>query len=170
MIVVKQLVQTGGIGLRKGARRDSERERNESQTGESHRVNVMITNSFPAMFRNKPNLRTAVLALAVVIGLAPQASAHAILVSSVPASGDVLAGPAIMIQLKFNSRVDGKRSVMTLVYPDGKPYPLDITPQSAPETLNAPARKLLSGVYKVRWQVLAADGHITRGEFPFTIR
>ena len=89
--------------------------------------------------------------------------------SSVPTAGDTIAGPALTMQLKFNSRVDGKRSRLMLVYPDGKLYPLDIAPQSSPDTLNAPARGLLGGAYKLRWQVLATDGHITRGEIPFTI-
>jgi methionine-rich copper-binding protein CopC len=29
---------------------------------------------------------------------------------------------------------------------------------------------LSPGAYSVRWQVLAVDGHITRGEVPFTVR
>ena len=107
------------------------------------------------------------LALSLV---APQIFAHAVLLDSVPAAGTVTAGPAVTFQLRFNSRVDGKRSRLTLVYPDGKTYPLDIASQTAPNLLNAPAKHLLPGNYKVQWQVLAADGHITRGEFPITIR
>jgi hypothetical protein len=28
---------------------------------------------------------------------------------------------------------------------------------------------LIPGAYVVRWQVLAVDGHITRGDVPFTV-
>jgi methionine-rich copper-binding protein CopC len=28
---------------------------------------------------------------------------------------------------------------------------------------------LLPGEYRLRWQVLASDGHITRGEIPFAV-
>jgi methionine-rich copper-binding protein CopC len=28
---------------------------------------------------------------------------------------------------------------------------------------------LAAGAYRLRWQVLASDGHITRGEIPFTV-
>jgi methionine-rich copper-binding protein CopC len=27
-----------------------------------------------------------------------------------------------------------------------------------------------AGAWRVRWQVLAVDGHITRGDIPFTLR
>jgi methionine-rich copper-binding protein CopC len=96
--------------------------------------------------------------------------AHAVLLDSVPAAGSLTAGPAITVQLRFNSRVDGKRSRIVLITPDGKTYPLDIAPQSSPDILNAPARGLLEGGYKLQWQVLASDGHITRGEVPFRIK
>ncbi len=108
--------------------------------------------------------------IALWIGIPSQLDAHAVLVSAVPEAGSILAGPAIAIQLRFNSRIDAKRSRLTLVYPDGQPSVLDISPSSSPDTLNAPAKGLTPGAYKLRWQVLAADGHITRGEVPFTIR
>ncbi len=120
-------------------------------------------------------LRTAglipgVVLLALIL-LSPRIIfAHAVLLESVPAAGSLTAGPAITVQLRFNSRVDGKRSRVVLVTPDGKTYPLDIAPQTAADTLNAPAKRLLKGNYKLQWQVLAADGHITRGEFPFAIQ
>lgn len=134
-------------------------------------MKVMITfTRFGAASPRAGSWRTGLGMVALLFGLLTQASAHAVLMSSVPSAGDFLAGPAITMQLRFNSRVDGKRSRLTLVYPDGKLYPLDITPQSSPDVLNAPAHGLLGGLYKVRWQVLAADGHITRGEFSFTIR
>ena len=31
------------------------------------------------------------------------------------------------------------------------------------------AAELQPGEYTVRWQVLAVDGHITRGDVPFTV-
>lgn len=96
--------------------------------------------------------------------------AHAVLLDSVPAAGSLTAGPAITVQLRFNSRVDGKRSRINVVTPDGQHYDLSIAPQTSPDTLNAPAKHLLAGAYKLQWQVLAADGHITRGEVPFRIK
>jgi len=44
-----------------------------------------------------------------------------------------------------------------------------IDKQSADNNLNAHAT-LKPGSYTLRWQALAPDGHITRGEIPFTVR
>jgi len=40
----------------------------------------------------------------------------------------------------------------------------------AADILSATANDLKPGEYQLRWQVLAVDGHITRGEIPFTVR
>ena len=57
----------------------------------------------------------------------------------------------------------------TLVDPDGSLQTLEISKQDPPNTLSAQARGLRPGVYRLRWQVLASDGHITRGEISFTV-
>jgi copper resistance protein C len=92
---------------------------------------------------------------------------HAILLDAAPASHQVVNGKAIPIKLRFNSRIDGKRSKVTLVGPDGRERPLAMVKQSAPDTLTGKVEGLSPGAYILRWQVLAADGHITRGEVPF---
>jgi len=96
--------------------------------------------------------------------------AHAILKSAVPGSGQVVQGAEVAIELRFNSRIDGKRSRITLVVPDGSTKPLAIRDQAAPDILNAQAEGLKSGSYTIRWQVLANDGHISRGEVPFRVQ
>ena len=96
--------------------------------------------------------------------------AHAVLKRAVPDAGSIIAGPAITFLLQFNTRVDSKRSRLSLVTPDGKTMSLDIGPQPTPDALVAPAKGLLTGEYKLRWQVLASDGHITRGQYSFRVR
>ncbi|MBV8200512.1 MAG: copper resistance protein CopC, partial [Acidobacteria bacterium] len=44
-----------------------------------------------------------------------------------------------------------------------------LEPQQAPQLLTAKLAGIAPGAYKLRWQVLAADGHITRGEVPFRV-
>lgn len=109
--------------------------------------------------------------IALLFALMPQIlPAHAVLLQAVPAAGSVLAGPSIQVELKFNSRIDGKRSRISLITPDNQEENLSIGPQPSPEVLTAPAKHLLPGAYKIHWQVLAIDGHITRGEVPFRIK
>jgi methionine-rich copper-binding protein CopC len=102
--------------------------------------------------------------------LACTAQAHAIVLSAAPAQRETVAGPNVPVILRFNSRVDAKRSRLILVTPGGEQRTLAITEAPAGDSLVSEAKDLKSGAYILRWQVLAADGHITRGELPFTVK
>jgi copper resistance protein C len=95
--------------------------------------------------------------------------AHAILKDSHPAMNSKVAGPDVPIMLKYNVRIDAKLSKVQLLRPDNSVSDLTLGPQSSADTLNAKATGLKPGTYTIRWQVLAPDGHITRGEIPFTV-
>ena len=45
-----------------------------------------------------------------------------------------------------------------------------IKPTTEPDLLQGLLPPLAPGRYRLRWQVLALDGHITRGDIPFTIQ
>lgn len=108
-------------------------------------------------------------AVALVVVSAPLALAHAILLSAVPAANQSVSGPDIDVQLKFNCRIDSARSRLALSLPDRSVRPLSLQ-QPEPAVLSAHIAGLPAGVYRIEWQVLAADGHITRGEVPFTVQ
>jgi len=97
------------------------------------------------------------------------AAAHAVLLESSPPTKGTVAGPDIPIKLRFNVRIDASRSRLTLVRPDGSARPLVMGKPDSADTLSAQATSLPPGDYRLRWQVLASDGHITRGEIPFTV-
>jgi methionine-rich copper-binding protein CopC len=96
--------------------------------------------------------------------------AHAILLSATPAANSIAVGPQIAVSLKFNSRIDSRRSRLSVLLPDRTALNLTIQPQPSPDILTAAPTDLKSGDYRLRWQVLAADGHITRGEVPFHVQ
>lgn len=112
---------------------------------------------------------TALCALALLLLVPRLALAHAHLVSSAPAADATVQGPNVTIELRYNSRVDGQHSVLTLVGPDNKTQTPSLDHQSAATSLNAHAM-LRPGRYIIRWQALSTDGHLTRGEIPFTVR
>ena len=95
--------------------------------------------------------------------------AHAVLVESNPRAGSTVKGPSLSVWLRFNVRVDGTRSLSRLVLPNGSTVPLALDPQAKPDILSGKANGLTAGKYRLQWQVLAADGHISRGEFAFTV-
>jgi methionine-rich copper-binding protein CopC len=96
--------------------------------------------------------------------------AHAIIVSSSPAAAATVAGDAVSIRLRFNSRIDHARSKLTLFAPGGAPRALTAASDSPADELNTDAKLLSTGAWRLRWQVLSVDGHITRGDIPFTVR
>ena len=95
-------------------------------------------------------------------------AAHALLIESTPASNSSVAGPDVEIRMRFNSRIDEARSRLTLVFPDHTTRRLEIHKQAA-DTLTSRATGLKPGVHGLQWQVLASDGHLTRGEVPFAV-
>jgi copper resistance protein C len=117
------------------------------------------------------SLRLCVVApLVLVLLLAIQpAAGHAVLLEAAPAANSTVQGPSVSIHLRFNSRIDGARSRLTLVRPDGASEGLKIAEQSSPDTLASEAAGLKPGAYRIHWQVLATDGHVTRGDIPFTV-
>lgn len=111
-------------------------------------------------------------AAAIVCGFLtyiPSTFCHAVLLETAPAVNSTVQGPDVTVRLRFNVRVDRSRSRITLVFSDGKSLQLQIEPEDEPDSLSTQAKGLVKGAYRLRWQVLASDGHITRGEVPFQV-
>ncbi len=113
-------------------------------------------------------MRMMVLIGMLLLAMAKPALAHAILVESTPAIGATIASGPEAMQLRFNSRIDRARSKLTLIRADKTTTPLSIAPEGSDDLLLTHL-DLSAGTYSIRWQVLAIDGHITRGDVPFTV-
>jgi hypothetical protein len=96
--------------------------------------------------------------------------AHAILVDSTPKLHATVTGPDVPIQLRFNVRVDGSRSRLHLLAPDGSLHTLALAKQATPDILQSHLTGLKPGAYMLRWNVLASDGHMSKGDIPFTVK
>ena len=106
----------------------------------------------------------------VILGLLlpGAAQAHAILIDSQPAARGTAAPGTEHFVLRFNSRVDHGRSRLALRTGGGEQV-LRVAPAGADDVLETQA-DLAPGDYVLRWQVLAVDGHITRGDVPFQVK
>ena len=104
-------------------------------------------------------------ALALVPGLA---RAHAILEDSQPPAGGSVPAGKVTLRLRYNSRIDRARSRLTLIRADHSRDNVAIASDGPPDIIAA-RLDLAPGAYVIRWQVLAVDGHITRGDVPFTV-
>ena len=74
---------------------------------------------------------------------------------------------SLAIAFRYNSRIDAGRSKLTLTAPDGATTRLATHGEGA--DLLAASATVTPGGYTLHWQVLATDGHITRGNVPFTV-
>ena len=109
------------------------------------------------------------LTLVLLGGFSRPAWAHAILMESKPALHSSVKGPDVSIWLRFNVRIDGSRSRLHLLMPGGSQQTLPLAKQTSPDILQSQAGGLKPGAYTLQWQVLASDGHMSRGEVPFTV-
>lgn len=73
-----------------------------------------------------------------------------------------------MIRLTFNSRIDPDRSRLTLIGPAGDERHSSVTAIDS-VTIAATTNLTAIGAWRLRWQVLAIDGHITRGDVRFSV-
>jgi hypothetical protein len=89
---------------------------------------------------------------------------------SSPSKNATVSGPDFPITLRYNVRIDGARSRLSLVTTDGTVTNIALAPQATPDTLQASAKGLKPGSYNLRWQVLASDGHMSRGDVAFTVK
>jgi copper resistance protein C len=120
----------------------------------------------------------AVLALVILLGASAAmvavstgiAHAHAIVVAAQPAMDSTVARGELEIRLDFNSQIDRQRSRLSLQRPDGSEVIVALAPDGPAGVLAGRAQATQSGHWKLRWQVLSLDGHITRGEVRFSVR
>jgi copper resistance protein C len=111
----------------------------------------------------------ALAASAWVLFAASPTLAHAIIVEAAPQVGAVLHAGAVDARLRFNSRIDHHRSRLELLDPVGKATVLTVDNHGPADVISAHIPSLAPGNYRLRWQVLALDGHITRGDIPFSV-
>ncbi|MCX5418049.1 copper resistance CopC/CopD family protein [Streptomyces sp. NBC_00059] len=112
-------------------------------------------------------LAVASLVLAVLLGTAAPASAHATLLFTSPAADATVPDSPTSLVLVFDQPVGAGSSALRLTPADGLGKP---TRSQGGRTLTLPVRgKLAEGVHTVDWQVTAQDGDIMTGSYRFAI-
>jgi len=116
-------------------------------------------------------LRAGAFCAALLAWDAAAAAAHAIVLESEPAADAKLLEPPTRISLRFNSKIEKRLSHVTLADADGRPVPLAAQAGDGEKSdrIVLSLGKLRPGEYRIRYKVLAADGHITEGALRFTV-
>ena len=112
--------------------------------------------------------RYALVVPIVVVCFSLPIRAHAILLKSTPTTNQTVDGGTIPIELRFNSRIDGKRSRLTILSANGTQTVL--IQQRSSDVLTSEVANLSPGPYVLHWQVLSQDGHAAQGDVPFRVQ
>lgn len=111
----------------------------------------------------------AATAVVLLIAGAAPAWAHAVIMSANPTADQHVVAGKLAIRIEFNSRIDKARSRLQVMLPAGDKADVPIDRDGEPNIVTGTTRELAPGAYVLRWQVLAVDGHITRGDIPFVV-
>jgi methionine-rich copper-binding protein CopC len=96
-------------------------------------------------------------------------AAHALVMNSIPAANGTVAAGNVHIVLTFNSRIDKKRSRVAVHSSDAQEAAVALISDNSENVLQGDVILERAGAYRIRWQVLSRDGHITRGIIPFAV-
>ncbi len=112
----------------------------------------------------------AVAIVALVVGRARPAGAHAFLVTSSPQTGERLAAPPQQVVLKFSEGIvsgSGSLSIRRAGGPDIGAVAVRETQDGT--VLRAKLPHLRKGIYIVTWRAAAEDSHVSSGELAFAV-
>jgi copper transport protein len=132
-----------------------------------------VLRTFPLRLRLMCALRAAVAVvlagLGLVIASAP-ALAHPALIETVPGAGYAVTSPPEAVIVTFNERVTPVAEALTLQLADGTPVTLDVElTRDGTSLRGVPGAPLEPGSYEVSYDVVALDGDVIEGAFPFGV-
>jgi methionine-rich copper-binding protein CopC len=113
----------------------------------------------------KPLLLAVVLAAAMLVSTTAQP--HAVLESSLPASGSVLDASPAEISLSFHEPT--LLNVLAVVSPSGERR-LDFRPVGVATEFTAATPELAVGRNEVQWRALSKDGHVVSGSIIIVVK
>jgi methionine-rich copper-binding protein CopC len=114
-------------------------------------------------------LRTAVLAVLVMIAGTAGVLAHAKMVASVPKDGTTVAAGLSEIEFTFSKPM---RLTLVRVHPLKGGDDIVVTgalPKAMGDAAKVPVAPLAAGAYAVSWTAVAEDGHVMQGSLAFTV-
>jgi methionine-rich copper-binding protein CopC len=115
--------------------------------------------------------RLVLVAMALVLGVAGAAWAHAFLERADPRVGSTVRAAPPVVRLWFTEQLEPAFSSIQVVSETGQRVDkgdAQVDP-AAPKQLRVSLPPLAAGTYTVLWRVLSVDTHVTEGTFTFRI-
>lgn len=102
----------------------------------------------------------------------PPVLAHAFPERAQPAVGSTIENAPDAVRVWFDGDLEPAFSTLHVLNSQGRLVGQTASPGSLrqPRLLEAQLPPLGPGVYKVVWRVVSVDGHVTQGEYTFTLR
>jgi copper transport protein len=110
-------------------------------------------------------------AFAAALTLPVAASAHAVLVATVPSASRTVSSSPPQVSLTYSEAVEPRFAIVSVTNAAGE-QKTDGSPTrspSNPNELDVPLQHLDEGWYLVYWRVVSVDGHPVRGAFTFAV-
>jgi copper resistance protein C len=116
-------------------------------------------------------LRSAMLALALVLAEIAAPHAHAFLDHASPAVGSSVPTAPADVTIWFTQDLEPAFSSITVTNEAGQRVDLGNSqvPAGKPDELQVALKPLSAGAYHVSWHVVSVDTHPTQGNFTFTV-
>ncbi len=122
-----------------------------------------------AMSRLAAALIGLLTGLTGVVVLDSPAAAHARLLGSTPKDDSTVTEAVTQIRLRFSEPVRQSLTTVRVTGPDGTAHS-DGDPVAVDATVTQKVSALPTGVIKIGWRTVSADGHTIQGSFTFTNR
>ena len=112
----------------------------------------------------------AAVVVATLVGLAPAASAHAVLLRTEPSPQTTVPNPPDVVRLVFSEPVEATFGAVRVFDVDADRVDTgSIRRAQGNRDLIVPVHPLKDGTYTVTWRVVSADGHAVYGGFGFYV-
>jgi copper transport protein len=109
------------------------------------------------------------MVLAIVLGTAGPADAHAVLLRTSPSPQTTVKDPLTTVRLQFSESVEAAFGAVRVFDVDGKRVDEGkLSTANGDRDVVVPA-DLAGGTYTVTWRVVSTDGHLIRGAFQFYV-
>ncbi len=131
----------------------------------------MTTTAWPTRIRVDRTIVALLITMVALILTPASIAAHAALAAATPVPDTIIGQPPKLVRVQLDQSADPALSQITLIDTSGRTVAGGSAQlaSSDPTIMEVSLRPLSPGLYTVAWQTIAADGHLSKGNYSFTL-